>query len=193
MYGKDWSQYLYELQQQIQHQDARIRSLEEQIQRLVNDQQQKNGTVIEKVEYKFDQLKIETLSGSLQIGLSPEELKNMEDLALGQASQLSPTNNLPSFEQQLTSQLQNWLQGSGPSMISDLAKNYNRTIDDSHQSLMLHDIQKQFPNRIKYYKEQAMKNNTALNEQELADFIFNKIKDEVRHSLTNYMKDYKGE
>lgn len=40
---------------------------------------------VEKIEYKFDQLKVESLDGTLNIGLNPNSLKEtIEDLAVEQ-------------------------------------------------------------------------------------------------------------
>lgn len=189
MYGQDWNQYFYELQQHIQHLESRMKTLEQQVQQLKLNQGPSDRVNIEKVEYKFDQLKIETLSGSLHIGLSPENLEQIEDFALGQTNQ--PPQGLPSFNQKLYTDLNNWLQQSGPNMIDDLANTHERIIDSSHQSLLLQDIQKQLPNRISYYKEQSEKNNEFSNELELQNFIMTKVKEEIQHSLATYMKKTK--
>ncbi|WP_068676613.1 spore germination protein GerPC [Oceanobacillus sp. Castelsardo] len=193
MYGQDWNQYFYELQQHIQNLESRMKTLEDQVRQLKSNQNQDpmDRVNIEKVEYKFDQLKIETLSGSLHIGLSPENLEQIEDFALGQTN--STAQGLPSFNQKLCTDLNNWLQQSGPSMIDSLANTHERTIDSSHQSLLLQDIQKQLPNRISYYKEQAEKNNATSNDQEFENFIKTKVKEEIQHSLATYMKKHKGE
>ncbi|KKE78027.1 spore germination protein GerPC [Oceanobacillus caeni] len=191
MYGQDWNQYVYELQRHIQNLEIRMKNLEDQVHQLNANKESKDRVNIEKVEYKFDQLKIETLSGSLHIGLSPENLEQMEDFALGQTNQQT-AQSLPLFNQKLCTDLSDWLHQSGPNMINDLANTHERTIDSSHQSLLLQDIQKQLPNRISYYKEQAEKDNNISEEQEFESFIKSKVMEEIQHSLANYIKKYKG-
>lgn len=192
MHNSDWNRYFYELQQHIQNQDERIKSLEEQVQHLISSQEGKNGVTIERVEYKFDQLKIETLSGSLHIGLSPEDLNPIEDLALGQANQPPPYPNTPTMDQHILNELNQWCQSFVPHMIDDLANTYNRNIDESHQTVMIQDIQKQFPHRIAHYHKLA-EEQSMTNEHELKAYIIDHIQNEVHQSLTKYMKNDKGE
>lgn len=192
MQRSDWDRYVFELQQYIQNQENRIRSLEEQIRSLIKNQDNKNGMIIERVEYKFDQLKIETLSGSLHIGLSPEDLKHIEDLALEQSNRLDVSHNVSPLDQQVLLELNQWCQSFGPHIIQNLANSYNRKIDDSHQTLLLQDIQKQFPSRITHYKEQA-KEQSITNEHELKAFVIEKIQNEVHQSLTKYLEANEGE
>ncbi|WP_179151936.1 spore germination protein GerPC [Oceanobacillus senegalensis] len=193
MYGNNWSQYMHEIQQYIQYQDAKIKELEERIQALEAKQQDHNSTNIERIEYKFDQLKIETLSGSLHIGLTPEDIQNMDDLALGHSNQAVPVNKTTPLHQQLASELQSWFQKEGPSIIRDIAKNYNKKIDDSHEILLLQDIQKQLPERITYYNEQAKNNQSITNDEEFRNYIDEQIKEEIHHSLSQYINNWRGE
>ena len=37
---------------------------------------------VERLEYKFDQLKIEKLDGTLNIGINPADLNNIEDMEI---------------------------------------------------------------------------------------------------------------
>lgn len=192
MYSQNWNQYMYDLRQLIEQQDKRIKTLEDQLKYLLSNQNERGNVVIEKIEYKFDQLKVETLSGSLHIGLSPEDLSQIEDVALDQINPQQKMQTLPPFEHQITSELHHWLQQSGPRIIDNLAKAHNRMIDQSHQTLLLQDIQKQFPNRISFYKNQALQSNNYSDEKALQEYVMNQIKGEVENSLANYIKNHKG-
>ncbi len=56
----------------------KIHSLEQKIIELQN----RPPVHVEKMEYKFDQLKVETLEGTLNIGLNPADLQNIEDFSV---------------------------------------------------------------------------------------------------------------
>ncbi|WP_159065828.1 spore germination protein GerPC [Gorillibacterium timonense] len=75
-----WDARLYQLQQQIAWQTGKIVELESMIKELMN-QVEKLGTVpqmkIDKIEYTFDQLKVEKLEGALHIGISPPGTKDL--------------------------------------------------------------------------------------------------------------------
>lgn len=46
------------------------------------------STRVDKIEYTFDQLKVENLEGTLQIGITPEGVKSLEDLSVGGKPQI---------------------------------------------------------------------------------------------------------
>lgn len=80
----------------LQAMDSRLQTMEERLQALEDRlarMEDRPATQIDKIEYRFEQLKVDTLSGSLQIGLTQgaegliEELgaggKSYQDLKLG--------------------------------------------------------------------------------------------------------------
>ena len=56
----------------------KIQSLEKQ----VSEFQNRPPVHIDRMEYKFDQLKVETLEGTLNIGLNPSDLQGIEDFSV---------------------------------------------------------------------------------------------------------------
>lgn len=75
-----WDARLYQLQQQIAWQSGKILELEGMIKELMN-RVDKIGVVpqtrIDRIEYQFDQLKVEKLEGALHIGISPPGMKDL--------------------------------------------------------------------------------------------------------------------
>lgn len=69
--------YFHQLNEYLRWQTERIRNLEgriELIERELDSLKGQRGVTIERIEYKFDQLKVETLEGTLNVGLSPTGL-----------------------------------------------------------------------------------------------------------------------
>jgi spore germination protein PC len=90
---QDYSQYLQWLQMCIQAQEQRIQTLENALKKMKEDIKQvneKKAIHVDKIEYKFDQLKVETLEGTLNIGLNPSELSGIEDFAVQNQSLTTP-------------------------------------------------------------------------------------------------------
>jgi len=93
-----WQQWALRIEQRVQEQQQTIERLEQELQRikqqLAKQEQASPIYHVEKIEYRFDQLKVETLEGSLQIGLStsnPEQLPMMiEDFMMQQQNGNSP-------------------------------------------------------------------------------------------------------
>ncbi len=72
--------YVFQQDRKIQVLQKKILSLEKSITELQN----RPPVQVERMEYKFDQLKVETLEGTLNIGLNPSDLQNIEDLSLSE-------------------------------------------------------------------------------------------------------------
>ncbi|WP_188455260.1 spore germination protein GerPC [Virgibacillus oceani] len=192
MNGNEWTNYVYDLHQYIQKQDDEINKLKTRVTQLEQDVREKNSNTIEKIEYHFDQLKIENLDGTLHIGLSPSDLANIGDIGIPKGTQ---PNYQPPMKQQLVSNLSQHLQQNGPPMIRDLAIQYNKPIDNGFQSMLLNDIEKQLPHRIAFYEQEA-KNKRGINSDEsLQAYITDQVKNEIYQSLLKYMQknDHKGE
>lgn len=96
-----WQQWAFRIEQRLQEQQDTIDTLRasvSELQKQLNQQQNQNSIQsatpifhVDKIEYHFDQLKVETLEGSLQIGMSTasgSQLPTMiEELAMKQKTQ----------------------------------------------------------------------------------------------------------
>jgi len=99
-----WQQWALRMEQRMQEQQQTIERLEQELQRIKQQlaKQEQSAPIyhVEKIEYHFDQLKVDTLEGSLQIGLStsnPEQLPMMiEDFVMQQQN----PNSAPPFPYQ---------------------------------------------------------------------------------------------
>ena len=82
---------------------------------------------IERIDYHFDQLKIERLEGTLNIGLNPSDLQNMDEFRIP-----TPFPNLQmvqnrEFSNQLEQKILDFIENDLPNMIDDKKKNCNLT------------------------------------------------------------------
>ncbi|SET14096.1 spore germination protein PC [Oceanobacillus limi] len=188
----DWNNYFYQLQQASQQQQQQIQELQQRMSELERVIQEKNSHMVDKVEYHFDQLKIERLDGTLHIGLSPNDLANIDDLGFGNQIPLDMNTNQQqanpnSTHHQVMADLTNFLRNEGPKMIQDLAQSHNRSIDGNYQSLLIQDMERQLPHRIAYYTNEAS-NQHFSTEDELHSYLYEQVKKEIYHSLTKYMQ-----
>ena len=72
-------QYLQQLHSIVMKQENKILHLEKaifQLNKEIQELKQKPAIHVDKMEYKFDQLKVETLEGTLNIGLNPSDSSN---------------------------------------------------------------------------------------------------------------------
>ncbi|WP_138416515.1 spore germination protein GerPC [Aquibacillus sediminis] len=196
--SNSWYEYIQQLHNYIRQQDERVKSLEQRIINLENNHQPpSNQTTVEKLEYHFDQLKIERLDGTLHIGLTPDDFSsNVEDLALNQSehmqyqpSQFNQRNQAQDpLKQQIVAQLDSFLTGEGPQLLQQLAHEYNYPIDSTYQSKILADIRNQLPKRVKFYEDQAKQNRNQANPDELGKYIYEQVEKEITSSLRQFFQ-----
>ncbi|MFC4403212.1 spore germination protein GerPC [Gracilibacillus xinjiangensis] len=137
--------YVNQLQQHIQQLQKEVNSLESRILQL-EQKEQSPKTTIEKLEYHFDQLKIEKLDGTLHIGISPEELNQTEDFSL-------PFPNQPPASH--FQELNNYADTELPTYIRQLEEEYQYRLTDDYRQTLIDDVKKQLPGRISYYAQQS--------------------------------------
>ncbi|MEN1970358.1 spore germination protein GerPC [Lentibacillus sp. N15] len=177
--------YFYDLHQHIQEQDHKIKNLESQLKKIEQSSQDHQHTTIEKIEYNFDQLKIERLDGTLHIGLSPGDLANMDQLGINQRNTVE---NKPPMKQTLQTDLRQHIYQEGPKIIQHLADQYQHPVDENFRNVMLADIEKQLPQRIQYYEQEARNNQHLANEDQVMAYVMDRIKQEIHQSLITYMQ-----
>lgn len=156
--------YIKQLEQQITMLNQNIESLQIRLDQI--EQQGSQKTSIEKIEYHFDQLKIEQLDGMLQIGLSPEQLKQLDEFTVP-----TPTNNQPSalIERNLYEYTENHLS----SYIKHLEEKYKHPLSDEQRQILLSDVQNQIKERVDFHLKSY--HRTTFNEDKITDSIIQEI------------------
>lgn len=193
----DWNNYMYQVNQMLQQQNERINALEQRVSDLEQLEQGNSSPTIDKIEYHFDQLKIERLDGTLHIGLSPNELANIDDLGIPNLKQAQvptkPQPPVPAIQNtHLVPQLHLFVNEHAPKMIEGLAEKYQKPIDKKMEGDIIHDILGQIQDRISFYENEALKKHQITNPQQLENYISDQVKQEVFHSLERFMENQKG-
>lgn len=198
---QDYNQYLQWLQQTIQAQEQRIIALETTLQKIMQELQQlkeKPAVHVDRIEYKFDQLKVETLEGTLNIGLNPSDLSGIEDFAVQNQTVSTPFS--PKAQMQRTMKIEEaiyqYLETDLPQIIENTQRNLNMEPREDYLSFIKEDIIKQLPVRIDYHLKSAAKGLSGENEPPPDEAIIEAIKQEIQNGinvfLTHLPKNMKG-
>ncbi|TCP31592.1 spore germination protein PC [Scopulibacillus darangshiensis] len=150
--------YLHQLQSLLGNQERRISHLEatlddlnQTIGKMENDKQPVT------VNYSFDQLKVDTLEGTLNIGLNPDkDLDDLDDFTINDQTIQSPLPSQQSDDygdlmQEISASLQPYLGGRAYQDLTAIEENKNYPLDDAYRQFIISDIQKQLQPRIDYY------------------------------------------
>jgi spore germination protein PC len=190
--------YLQQLHQYIRHQDQRIQQLNESLENIRSeiDQIKKQPlTNIEKIEYKFDQLKVEQLDGTLNIGLNPTNPEQIDNFEVQQKGM-----NVNGVQQQLQEQLlqqcneeiNQFLNTDCVSFIEQAEKQYDLRLDEPHRRHIIEDIRKQMDSRIQYYIHgQPLTEHDSLldKKQEILTKVKKDVENSINHFLNHLPKD----
>ncbi|MTH53320.1 spore gernimation protein GerPC [Bacillus mangrovi] len=200
-YGNDTGTYLRQLCACIQSQQNKIQQLEGMIQQMSADLKalkDKPSTTIEKIEYKFDQLKVETLEGTLNIGLNPtdpEPIENFEVIQKGQQVGKLEREYSGETYSMAVDQLNTYLNEECEHMLEAQEQRHSKKLNEEQRRMVVEDIRKQIDTRVQYYMKTA---NFHEGDPEIqADQIVQRIKEEIAQSADHFIKylpvELKGE
>lgn len=154
-------QYFYQSQQQIQqlqqvveNQTKQISTLEELVklmQQEITQLKEKPSMNIERIEYKFDQLKVETLEGTLNIGLTPGSSGEIEDFVVTQNNLEVPVpKRNQNLAQGIEADLREYLNKNGKTKIDQIAKQQGRILEKHYHDFMIQDVNNQLASRVNH-------------------------------------------
>ncbi|KAA9027513.1 spore germination protein GerPC [Niallia endozanthoxylica] len=187
------SQNMYRVIQSIQAyvyaQDKTIRKLQKKIDLLekkITELQDRPPVRVEKMEYKFDQLKVETLEGTLNIGLNPSDLQAIDDLSVpNQKSQANPKERMSLFTE-LESSINEYLDENLQTVMANTGKQLQMRVDNTYREFILQDIKKQLPNRIEYYLNQPIRNGNTPEQHK--EWILEQMKKEIHNGVLTFLQ-----
>ncbi|MHC0036754.1 spore germination protein GerPC [Pseudoneobacillus sp. C159] len=160
MMNSNYIDYIHRLHAFVESQDRKIRQLEKTVGELVEEiktLKNKPPIQIDRIEYKFDQLKVERLDGTLNIGLNPSDLQGIEDFAVNnQQPTTSPTQLAYPFQciMRIESSMLPNLDQTVNQVVQQYEQEHRVKIDETYVNFIKDDVKKQLPNRIHYHLNQ---------------------------------------
>ena len=183
-------QVLQSMQAYMHKQDQKIRNLQQKMismEQKITELQSRPPVHVEKLEYKFDQLKVETLAGTLNIGLNPTYLKVIEDFSFpNKNGAASPSQRMTLFTE-VENSIHQYLDSNLISIMADAGQQLNLQVDESYREFILQDIKKQLPNRIEYYLNQPLRNSNDSTEQQ-KEYIFEQMQKEIHYGVLTFLQ-----
>ncbi|HLO12988.1 MAG TPA: spore germination protein GerPC [Pseudoneobacillus sp.] len=192
----DFYEYIRRLHLFVEAQDKRIKQLESLVQTLEEDLKNlknKPAIHVDKIEYKFDQLKVETLEGTLNIGLNPTDLQGIEDFAV-EGNQIPGSSFSPADKLQSTMRIEGPILQSLDSDVLNIIRQYEIdkqiNIEESYVSFITDDIKKQLPNRIDFYLNQIpIDQRTVEHLSGHENHIIESIKNDIQKGITTFLNN----
>lgn len=204
-----WQQWAAQISQTLNEQQRRIALLEQQVTALQTElaQLRERPTYrIDRIEYQFDQLKVQQLDGTLHIGMNLPGEDGKPASMQGQVEQLitqhgaksemkimeepvhpeKPAPPPPELQQYLSKYMEN----HAPQSLARLMEKMQLKLDEHHQSLILGDIANQLAQRSQLYWQQtvqALDNSKDANQRQAQiKQVYDKLVADIEAALQAY-------
>lgn len=199
----DMIHYLEQLHHYVQGQQKRIKALEKAVFELkneVNELRNRAPIQVDSIHYSFDQLKVETLEGTLNIGLNPSDLQGIEEFAVNQQPNLNPNPKMMRPEARteaiimIEDELYRYLETEVPQLFKQFQDQSRVGIEDSYLDFIRVDIKKQIPKRIEDYFIKFSPQEHSANEQNtIYEEIINQIKKDINSGVQSFLQNLEKE
>jgi spore germination protein PC len=188
------SQYFYAQNQSWQQKMIKLEKKIAQLQNEIETLKQEPRTTIERIEYKFDQLKIERLDGTLHLGLSPSGGEILDEFSVNDQS-VQPASSAPGPYPDMTENIRrsigDYLTGDAWSDLKQIENDHGYPLDDPYRRFILEDIRKQVDGRIRHYLNDMGPSINEKNRDEIEKTITDKVKADIYQGMVNFIYNLK--
>ncbi|OBZ08134.1 MULTISPECIES: spore germination protein GerPC [Bacillales] len=200
-----WQVWSLEVQHKLKEQQEQLEALEAKVAALCDQVKQLEARPtysIDKIEYRFDQLKVEKLDGTLNIGMTAPGTDedsfpgNIEQLAVSKPEvfpSAGPSIPPPSgLYNDVFAGMNRYLDDEAPQRLIAYENELCIPLDPYHRRIIMEDIRKQVPTRIQYYMQQSMKGSVdqtaASNDPSIAGNVLSKTIRDSDAAMLAYMR-----
>lgn len=193
-YGPEVHRFLCQLYEVVLKQDQKLDRLEialQDLKRQLHEQQSQKKFVVEKIDYHFDQLKVEKLEGTLNIGLTPESGKSIEEFVVnGSPMTINNTDShMDSVYTGINEEINRFLNQDAVEKIQEYEQKYQCIIGKELQEFMMKDINNQLQGRIQYYMGQYLNGDSKEALEKCKTRVLEKVKSDIIQALSQYMEN----
>jgi spore germination protein PC len=143
-----------DLVQRFLQAEKTIGELSEKVRRLESSLEEVRSRAPIRIEYHFDQLKVNELKGTLNVGLSPQGIQGLDSLELPPAywqSPPPPDSGVPQPIFGLQQQMEEYMDREAPMVLLNLENRLGAPLSDDLRIWVLQDVKSQIKERVHYY------------------------------------------
>ncbi|CAM3774806.1 Spore gernimation protein [Mesobacillus thioparans] len=191
----EFYEYVKKMHLYVEHQDKKIARLEKMVLEMKQEiavLKERPPVQVGNIEYKFDQLKVETLEGTLNIGLNPTDLEGIDDFSVDQKAVNVPNPGKQLFKRtvEIETALHQYLETDLESIYREAQEKLGISVDDSYFTFIKEDIKKQLSGRVSAHLKERSSNQNApgissgMNEQ-----VIELLKQEIQNGVFLFLKN----
>lgn len=195
MYTSFPHSYFEQLNKYLAWQTRRIQELEIRIEVLTKSVEalsRQRGITVERLEYKFDQLKVEKLDGTLNIGISPGSLtdQTLEDILPEGKTVMANTARSESFGRILNAVLL-YLKEECPRELQQINAEYQVNLGENFCKMMSDDLYSQARSRTLHYMQTMVDPNQPALSPEEEQAILQRVIGDIQEAIRQYIVNKK--
>lgn len=191
----EFYEYIKKMHIYVEQQSKKIAKLE----KMVLDMKQEIAILKERppvqvgnIEYKFDQLKVETLEGTLNIGLNPSDLGGIDDFTVDQKAVNVPNPGKQLFKRtiEIETALYQYLETDLEGIYRDAQEKLGIGVDDSYFNFIKEDIKKQISGRVSTHLQERASNQKGTEiSSEMTEQVIDLLKQEIQNGVFLFLKN----
>ncbi|QPC46029.1 spore germination protein GerPC [Mangrovibacillus cuniculi] len=185
----DYTAYVQQLYQTIQQQANKINELEKRleiVEKKATELVDRPAIRVDKIEYKFDQLKVEQLDGTLNIGLNPADLQSLaNDSDVSLPNQNQHNIDPATVSEKISSTLKSYTQEELPLVIEKMEKELSRSLSPEYHEHIQQDLLNQIDSRADFYQR-----TTTRHPQENAEQWTTRLIEQGKQDIHSAVKHY---
>jgi spore germination protein PC len=143
-----WIQRLYQSEFKLYQMTDQLANLQKQLDDI------KNKPPLH-IEYHFDQLKVNRLEGTLNVGLSPQGIPGIESFETPDPSCWKVTTDKPEDDDVPIRNLQNdmaaYMIDNAANVLTSMEQQFGIQLDEDHRKRIIEDVKNQLNERVHYY------------------------------------------
>ena len=181
-------QVISEMYRHLIWQSQKLQTLEAELNKLstrLDTIAAEPGMKVDRMEYKFDQLKIETLNGNLMIGM-PNDKLSVEDMGIqnlfqqGQATEQGEELDVARIQ----TEIHRYIHEDIPKLLADVARAQGTTLLPEQVEAVMADMERQMVARITAYSQRGdiVQAGKMRNE-----YVIRRLKEELLLSVERYV------
>ncbi|WP_071459110.1 spore germination protein GerPC [Bacillus massilinigeriensis] len=186
-------QYLAQLHSFVQQQSEKISKLERTVKEMRKEMKglkERPPMQVGNIEYKFDQLKVERLEGTLSIGLNPSDLQGLEDFSVDNKQVKAPSpKDMFYRSMDIEQEISTFIDTEVPAIFHKSKDLLGIEVDDSYLPFIQEDLKRQIPNRIAAYTSELPEKTGEGKEETVYSNIIIKLKTEIENGIHQFLQN----
>lgn len=179
-------QYILALEKRVQLMEKKMKTLSDEL----NEHKSRPPVHVGTIEYKFDQLKVETLEGTLNIGLNPADLDGIGELQVDKPKAGFSPKQMMKRTMNLEDAVHHYLEKDLEPLVTQYGQQLEIEVNDAHLDFIRNDIKEQLPQRIQYYYNQipSSERSPAANEK-ITEQIQKQLIRDIENAVMVFLKN----